>query len=408
MFVGLRELTISNDNLRYSLAQFVKIGISVHKAGQNEKSVTAGVPRFQELLNATKNPRVVNCKIYLNEGNKTLKELRETINHNIVCLKMKDLAESIEIKMNKEQETWYNPFKILYNNKFELHQHCLSIKLNKKMLYKYRIEIKEIADVIESTYEDLHCVFSSQDISQIDIFVDTTKINFTEKQLLFITEENADEIYIEECVQPIIEKMIIFGIEGIESIYFTKDDDTDEWYVETDGTNFKKLLGHPIIDMTRLHSNNVWDIYETLGIEAAREFLVSEFEFIMEGINICHIKLLVEKMTFTGTINSISRYTLRKDESGVLSKSSFEESVDVMVKAGFSGETEKIKGISASIICGKRGNIGTGFMDLKIDVKQLKNAKPLFKDEKNEGVVLQEKGGNAKFKSYQNFEKDDK
>jgi hypothetical protein len=32
----------------------------------------------------------------------------------------------------------------------------------------------------------------------------------------------------------------------------------------------------------------------------------------------------------------------------------------------------------------------------------------LFKDEKNEGVVLQEKGGNAKFKSYQNFDKDDK
>ena len=399
MFVGVRKLTIFYDNLRYSLAQFVKIGISVHKAGQNEKSVTAGVPRFQELLNATKNPKVVNCKIFFNEGNKTLKELRENINHNLVCLTLKDLSQSIEIKMNKEDETWYEPFKILYNNKFEIHQHCLSIKLNKKLLFKYRIEIKEIVDVIEETYEDLNCVFSSQDISQIDVFVDTTKINFTEKQLLFITEENADEIYIEECVQP---------IEGIENIYFTKDDDNDEWYVETDGTNFKKLLGHPIVDMTRLHSNNVWNIYETLGVEAAREFLVSEFEFIMEGINMCHIKLLVEKMTFTGTINSISRYTLRKDDSGVLSKSSFEESVDVMVKAGFSGETEKIKGISASIICGKRGNIGTGFMDLKIDIKQLKNAKPLFKDEKNEGVVLQEKGGNAKFKSYQNFDKDDK
>ena len=37
-----------------------------HKAGQSEKSVTVGVPRFQELLNATKTPKMINCKIFLN------------------------------------------------------------------------------------------------------------------------------------------------------------------------------------------------------------------------------------------------------------------------------------------------------------------------------------------------------
>jgi DNA-directed RNA polymerase beta' subunit len=363
--------------------------------------VTAGVPRFQELLNATKSPKIVNCKIYFNEGNSSLKELRETINHNLVALTLKDISSNIEIKMKKEKEKWYESFKILYNNNYEEHENCLSIKLNKKLLFKYRIELQDITECIESTYDDLYCVFSDQDNAQIDIFIDVSKIKFSEKQLLFITEENAEEIYIEECVQPILEKMTIFGIEGIESIYFMKDDTTDEWYVETDGSNFRKLLGHRIIDMTRLHSNNVWDIYENLGIEAAREFLVSEFESIMEGINSCHTKLLVEKMTFTGTINSISRYTLRKDESGVISKMSFEESVDIMVKAGFAGDVEKVNGISASIVCGKRGNIGSGFMDLKMDMNKLKNAKPVFREE--DGRVIQEKGGNAKFKSYNNF-----
>jgi DNA-directed RNA polymerase beta' subunit len=130
--------------------------------------------------------------------------------------------------------------------------------------------------------------------------------------------------------------------------------------------------------MTRLHSNNVWDIYENLGIEAARLFLIAEFESIMEGINTCHIKLLVEKMTFTGTISSISRYTLRKDESGPLSKASFEESVDHMVKSAFAGDVEKTRGVSASIICGKRAAIGTGIVELKINHKKLIHAKPVF------------------------------
>ena len=393
-----------NDNETFGLLNGIVVHNTLntfHRAGQNEKSVTAGVPRFQELLNATKSPKIVNCKIYFNKGNSSLKELRETINHNLVALSLKDISSNIEIKMKKEKEKWYESFKILYNNNFEEHENCLSIKLNKKLLFKYRIELQDIAEYIESTYDDLYCVFSDQDNAQIDIFIDVSKIKFNDKQLLFITDENANEIYIEECVQPILEKMIIFGIEGIESIYYMKDDTTEEWYVETDGSNFRKLLGHPIVDMTRLHSNNVWDIYESLGIEAAREFLVSEFESIMEGINSCHTKLLVEKMTFTGTINSISRYTLRKDESGVISKMTFEESVDIMVKAGFSGDVEKVNGISASIVCGKRGNIGSGFMDLKMDMNKLKNAKPVFREE--DGRVIQERGGNAKFKSYNNF-----
>lgn len=349
-----------------------------HKAGQNEKSVTQGVPRFQELLNATKSPKVVNCKIYFKKGNKTIGELRETVNHQIVCLRLKDLALKMEIKMNKEKEKWYDAFAVLYDSAFTEYQHCISIQMNITLMYKYRIEMLDVAKKIEEEYNDLHCVFSSINVGQLDIFVDMTKIKFTEKQLLFITEENSNEIYLDECVMPQLENMIVFGIEGIENIYFIKED--DEWILETDGSNFKKLLGNPIVNMTKVLSNNVWDIYETLGIEAARQFLLQEFESIMDGINICHVKLLVEKMTFIGSISSISRYTLRKDESGPLSKASFEESVEHMVKSAFAGDVEKTKGISASIICGKRASIGTGFVDLKINMKKILDAKPVVLD----------------------------
>ena len=326
---------------------------------------------------------MVNCKIYFKEGHSSIQELRQTVGHNFKELTLQDISESVEMMMNKEDEEWYEHFKALYNDRFSEHEHCVSVKLDKKILFKYRINISEIADRIENEWEDLHCVFSTQDIGQLDIFVDINKVTFTEKQLLFVTEENAHEIYIEECVIPNLEKLVFFGIPGIQNIYYTRDSVTDEWYIETDGSNFKKLLGNPIVDMSRLHSNNVWDIYHTLGIEAAKRFLVMEFESLMEGINLCHVRLLVEKMTYIGNISSISRYTLRKDECGPLSKASFEESVDHFVKAGFGGEIEKCHGVSASIICGSRANIGTGFMDLKVDVKQLKNAIPVIREVKN-------------------------
>jgi DNA-directed RNA polymerase beta' subunit len=352
-----------------------------HKCGQAEKQVTQGVPRFQELLNATKAPRNVNCKIYFKEKQKTIQDLRKHVNSEIACLTMEDICDSITIHMNKEPEPWYALYKVMHPDAtFDEHSHCITLKLKRSLLYKYRIMLSDVVQKIEEEYCDLHCVASPYSEGQVDIFVNMAKIQFTDKQLLFITEENKEDIYMEECVLPTIQKQVMFGIPGIQNIYFLLDKDTDEWMLETDGSNFRVLLGHPLVDMTRIHSNNVWDIYDNLGIEAARLFLISEFESIMEGINICHIKLLVEKMTFTGTISSISRYTLRKDESGPLSKASFEESVDHMVKSAFAGDVEKTRGVSASIICGKRASIGTGVIELKINRKKLIHAKPVMLD----------------------------
>jgi DNA-directed RNA polymerase beta' subunit len=309
----------------------------------------------------------------------------------------------MKVMMNKKPENWYEIFKILYNDNFTKYKDCISVKLNRKIMFKYRINIYDIAKIIEDTYDDLSCVFSSEDEGILDIFIDVSNINFPKEKLLFINFDNAHEIYIEEVVYPILEKLVIFGIPGISNIYYTNEN--DEWFVETDGTNFIKLLGHPIVDMTRLQSNNVWDIYENLGIEAAREYLIEEFISIMTGINPCHARLLVDKMTFAGTIASISRYTLRKDECGPFAKSSFEESVENFVKASINCDVEKTRGLSASIICGKRAEIGTGFFDLKMDIKSLPINLTVPKHLlKGDGNVIEEKS-KTKLKTYNNFKK---
>ena len=89
-------------------------------------------------------------------------------------------------------------------------------------MFKYRLTLEDIAKKIEDEYDDIKCVFSPPSLNRIDIFVDISNIKFTDKQVLFVTEENANEIYLDECVQPILEKMIVCGIPGITCIYFTK------------------------------------------------------------------------------------------------------------------------------------------------------------------------------------------
>lgn len=355
-----------------------------HYSGQNQTAVTVGVPRFQELLNATKNPKMVNCKLFFNKQNTSIEELRDHINHQLACLTLKQLALSIEVCLNKQSkpEWWYDPFNELYGTTYKTFDHCICVVLNKKLLFKHRLTVEDICNKVESEYSDIKCVFSPQQLMTIHMYVDTSNITFTEKQLLFVTPDNWVEIYLDEVVLPTLSGFKVAGIQGVNHIYFmfrTLECGNDEWYVETEGANFRKMLGHDILDSTRIVSNNVWDIYNNFGIEASRQFLIDEFLSIMEGINACHVKLLVDRMTFAGTISSISRYTLRKDESGPCKKSSFEESAESFIKAGFACEVESSKGVSASIILGKRARMGTGFVDLKFDTKKLLGCVPTDK-----------------------------
>lgn len=61
-------------------------------------------------------------------------------------------------------------------------------------------------------------------------------------------------------------------------------------------------------------------------------------------------------MTFSGDIHSINRFGLKKDV-GMFAKASFEESFHHFLNAAVNEETDHCKGLSASIVCGKKNEI---------------------------------------------------
>lgn len=346
-----------------------------HKAGLSEKTVSSGVPRFAELLSATKSSKGRACIIRFKHSRDTIQNLRKMIGSSIVEFKIKKLADSIKMCLDKEDEPWYDSFGMIHHDRFDSLKHCVTIKLNRKYVYEYSIPIQQIARKIEEVYADLVCVFSPNHIGQIDVFIDTDNIEFDDTMQSFITPENMNQVYIEEVVIPKLEELQICGIAGISNIFYCNEADpkTKEtvWFLETEGANFSDILAHPDVDITNTMTNDIWEIYNTLGIEATRQYLIEEFSNIMGGINPCHSKLLADKMTYNGIITSISRYAMRAEGSGALSKASFEETLDNLLNAAVYGERECTDGVSASIICGKLGKFGTGVCELKVDVAKL-------------------------------------
>ena len=364
-----------------------------HSAGMAIATVITGVPRFGELLNATTNPKMVSCQIYFKSHDQDIDTLRKWIGSDLRQFTLKDLTVKYKVEKQKAEESWYHTY-LLFNDTIipsveELcdpdgEYVCISIELNAKILYEYMISITSIAEKLADEYEDIVVIPSPLEQGKIDIFISMNQINMADGDIINTVE--AQQLYVDNVVIVTLFDIIVCGIPGIKNFFFKKYNSDDQfmstcsdfngkpgWMVETQGSNYQQLLAHPKMRTAILISNNMWDIYEALGVEAARQFLIDEFMNVVSSdgtyINVCHVMLLVDIMTFAGSIASISRYGIKRDQAGPLAKASFEESLDNFLKAGVFGDIETTKGVSASIMCGKRSNIGTGLCDLlyKID-----------------------------------------
>jgi len=146
------------------------------------------------------------------------------------------------------------------------------------------------------------------------------------------------------------------------------------YMLETDGTNLMNVLGNEYVDNENTISNDITEIYEIFGIEAARQALYNEIDDILNSttsVNHRHIALLVDTMTCKGYLLSVDRHGINRSDIGPLAKCSFEETSDILIKAGVFGEVDKINGVSANIILGQIANCGTGDSQVLMDISKL-------------------------------------
>jgi len=88
---------------------------------------------------------------------------------------------------------------------------------------------------------------------------------------------------------------IIKGIRNIKKLYFNQrkvfevNNDgqisklkNDEFVLDSEGANLKDIMNIDDIDYTRCTSNDIFEVKNVLGIEAAREVILREIRFILD------------------------------------------------------------------------------------------------------------------------------
>ncbi|KAG2477218.1 MAG: DNA-directed RNA polymerase subunit A [Nitrosopumilales archaeon] len=150
----------------------------------------------------------------------------------------------------------------------------------------------------------------------------------------------------------------------------------NEWVIQTTGSNIAKVLAVEGIEKNDVRTNNVFEIASTLGIEAARNALINELNSTLEDqgleVDIRYIMLVSDLMCSKGYMQQIGRHGIAGSKESVLARAAFEITVPTIARAALMGGVEQLKGVTENVIVGSQIPIGSGTVDLYMQVSKKK------------------------------------
>jgi len=381
-----------------------------HYAGVASKSnVTRGVPRIEEILSLSENPKNPSCTIYLKEHEESDQESAKEVMYYIEHTKFVEIIDSIEICFDPddlntliEEDTLlleqYREFEKLLDecneetleSGKEKSKWIIRITLNAEEMLDKNITMDDINFAIENSYHnELNCIYSDYNSDKLIFRLRLNNILTKKKTNVANSLDQSDEIYLLKNFQDqLLENLVLRGVKNISKVIPRKISDNlknidgtyikkDIWVLDTIGTNLLDLLSNDRIDSTRTFTNDIQEIYRVLGIEAMRQAIFNELSEVIEFdstyINYHHLSLLADRMTASDKPISIFRHGINNDDIGPLAKASFEETPEMFLKAARHGELDNMRGISGNVMCGQEGYFGTNYFKVLLNINKLED-----------------------------------
>jgi DNA-directed RNA polymerase subunit A' len=298
-----------------------------HFAGIRERNVTLGLPRLIELVDARKKPVTPTMDIYLDESFKKSKEKAIKVAREVLHTKISALISSTETD---------------YSTKIKLN-------LNQDRLKERACTVEDVEAALQSSKKKFEIERSGSSIT------------------LTLPESDAQSIL---ALRNKVLSTTVKGVTDVERVTIVQQG--DEWVIQTSGSNIAKVWEIDGVDKRNIRTNNVFEIANTLGIEAARNALINELSSTLEDqgleVDIRYIMLVADLMCSRGYLQQIGRHGIAGTKTSVLARAAFEITVPTIAEAALAGEVEELKGVTENVIVGANIPIGTGTVDLYMKV----------------------------------------
>ncbi len=386
-----------------------------HFAGVASKSnVTRGVPRIEEILSLSSDIKNPSLSIYLKPEDERQKDKAHTIMYMLEHTRLEDVVKSIEVcfdpddlntLINEDKDTieQYRAFEnmvtecsegSLQTDENEKSKWIIRMVMDPEVMLEKNITMDDVNFTLKNCFdEQIQCVYSDFNSDKLIFRIRMNEVLKSsggrggQKKAKVNPLDQSDQIYLLKNFQDqLLQNVVLRGTKGINKVVLRKIIDNmveqngvykkqEIWVLDTIGTNLLDVLGLDFIDNKRTVSNDIVEIYNVLGIEAARQAIYNELVEVVEFdgtyINFHNYSVLVDRMTYTEKLISIFRHGINNDNIGPIAKASFEETPEMFLRAARHAELDTMRGISANVMCGQEGLFGTAAFQVVLDIEEL-------------------------------------
>lgn len=296
-----------------------------HYAGVAELSVTQGLPRLIEIVDARNNPSTPTMKIYLDTDIASDRNDARRIARDIEMVLVESVASNVSIDLLRQ---------------------AIDIRLDPELMEDKGLTVEVVALAIEEKIKGKGEVEPGENV----IFVYPANDTLAELQRL---SEKIREVRVK-------------GISDVTHVVIRKE--SDGYILYTEGSNLQDALEIDGVNPHKIYTNNLREIYQVLGIEATRNAIIKEAMSVLNeqgmDVDVRHIILVADMMTADGNIRQIGRHGISGSKNSALARAAFEVTIKHLLGAGIAGTKDPLRGITENVILGQLIPLGTGSIDL--------------------------------------------
>lgn len=302
-----------------------------HYAGVLEMNVTLGLPRVIEIVDARRTPSTPIMTVHLEPS------------------AAKDEAAARKVASHIQEITLKNVVKRINTDLASL---LIIVELDDDTMKNYDLSMEELERSLKKNVRGVKFIAST----------DSKTITFKPKKKTF----GVRHLY--KLKAKILDTRIR-GVQGVAHTIVKKE--KEEYVVYSEGTNFMRILKIEGVDFARTTTNDIHEIAKVLGIEAARNSIISELRHTMSeagvsNVDIRHLMLVADMMTSDGEIKAIGRYGVAGQKGSVLARASFETPLKHLLNAAMRGEHDDLTSVVENVMVGQPVNVGTGLVKLLV------------------------------------------
>lgn len=307
-----------------------------HYAGVAEINVTLGLPRIIEIVDVRKDPSTPVMAVALDDEHRFSKEKAILAAQRIEGTTVENVARSTALDVIGAE---------------------FSIELDSERMEDSGLTFEEVIKKLKKTKS-------------------VERIRYDEDEGLVILSPGTVNLLKLRRFSQKIKGLSLKGIKGIERAMIKKEG--DEYFVYTEGSNLAEVMTVPGVDPYRTTTNNIYELFEVLGIEAARNAIMREIQKVLDEqgreVDRRHIMVLADAMCLEGDIQQIGRHGITGEKASVLARASFEVTTGHLLEAAREGEKDRLNGVTENVIVGQPIPLGTGIVELVMN--------PSFEDAK--------------------------